>query len=93
MIIAFFSKKSPFGEKKGRPRPLEQHRIRPQNLQKTTQNPPKSGPGAAPGRPGDAPGAPGPVLEVLDLSWRSCTCPGGPIPPARKKQIPEKNVF
>ena len=48
-------KKNPLGEKKGRPRPLEQHRIRPKNLQKTTQNPPKIGPGAPPGCPGDAP--------------------------------------
>ena len=38
---------------------------------KSNENPPKSGPGAPPGRPGDAPGCPGPVLEVLDLSWRS----------------------
>ena len=51
----FFEKRAPLGQKKGRPRPLEQHRVRSQNLQKTTQTPPKTGPGAPPGCPGDAP--------------------------------------
>ena len=65
---SLFFLKSPFGEKKGRPRPLEQHRIRPKNLQKTTPNHPKIRPGAPPGCPGGAPGGPEPVLELLDLS-------------------------
>ena len=37
------------------------------------QNPPKTGPVAAPGRHGDAPGGPGLALEALDLvvdSWQ-----------------------
>ncbi len=34
----------------------------------------KCGPGAAPGRAGDALGGPGPVVEVLDLSWKSWSC-------------------
>ena len=60
---------------------------------KSCQNPPKSGPGAAPDHPGDAPEGPGPVLKLLDLFRPVSSCVGAENFRRTSGELQEEKLF